>query len=260
MNTQVPYNEDLYHFLELKFHEYSDKIFIESDPIQVPHLFERKQDIEIAGFLTAMISWGQRKSIIGAAHQLMKLMDYRPFEFVTESTQREIDFVQRFYYRTFNGTDTGYFIKALKYIYLEHKGLEQVILQNYKSTGSIQSALIHLRNLFFKPVHPSRTQKHFANILKNSSGKRLNMFLRWMVRKDDKNIDFGLWKEIQSKDLFIPLDVHTGTVARKLGLLSRKSNDWKAVEELTGTLKVFDPSDPVKYDFALFGLGIFEKF
>lgn len=242
--------------LEEKVSQYNQPKFIESDPIQVPHLYSNKEDIEIAGFLTATISWGNRKMIIKNATSLMHLMGNSPYDFVMNSNINEtLDFV----HRTFNPIDLQYFIKGLRHIYTNHKGLEGVF-NRYAKPDSLQSSIHYFKQLFFEPDHPQRTLKHVSDPYKGSAAKRINMFLRWMVRDDKTGVDFGIWKGISPAALSCPLDVHSGNVARKLGLLSRKQNDAKALQELDTSLRKMDPDDPVKYDFALFGLGVFEKF
>jgi uncharacterized protein (TIGR02757 family) len=242
-------------FLEKKYLEYSKPEFIETDPIQVPHLFTKKEDIEISGFLTATISWGQRKSIIKSAKHLMQLMDHAPYDFILNHTKQDLRLFDDFIYRTFNSEDLKYFLVSLKHIYENKDGLEKVF------TGEdVKTKIINFKKTFFEHPHPTRTEKHVSNPAKGSAAKRINMFLRWMVRSPKEGIDFGIWKSIQPKELMCPLDVHSGNVARKLNLLKRTQNDWKSAEELTGKLKTFDNNDPVKYDFALFGLGVFEKF
>ncbi len=252
--------KELKEFLDRKFIEYNNEKFIESDPIQIPKLFEDPRDIEISGFLAATISWGQRRTIISNMNRLLDTMGNTPYEFIISAGEEELEKFSDFKHRTFNGEDCIYFLKSLKNIYQSYGGLKQIFETTYLKTGDIKESLRTFRQIFFEIPYPSRTQKHVADISKKSSAKRLNMFLRWMVRRDPKGIDFGLWTKISMKDLYIPLDIHSGNVARKLGLLKRKQNDWQAVEELTEKLRHFDPEDPVKYDFALFGLGVFEKF
>ncbi|MBS3777459.1 MAG: TIGR02757 family protein [Bacteroidales bacterium] len=251
---------DLKAFLEEKYHQYNCRRFIATDPIQIPKAFEEPGDIEIAGFFTATIAWGQRKTIINNMYELLRRMDYRPFDFIMNAGKADLENFSNFKHRTFNGEDCIFFIQSIKNIYQNHGGIRHIFEKAYRQEGSIEAALTSFRNVFFEIPFPERTQKHVADISKNASAKRLNMFLRWMVRDDKEGIDFGIWKGIAPKDLYIPLDVHSGNVARKLGLLTRKQNDWKAVLELTGNLRQFDPQDPVKYDFALFGLGAFERF
>ncbi|MEZ5147511.1 MAG: TIGR02757 family protein [Bacteroidales bacterium] len=247
-------------FLDEKHDQYNRPEFITDDPISVPHLFTQKEDIEIAGLLTATIAWGNRRSIINNAKALLRRTDFAPFDFVKNSSEADLEVFANFVHRTFNGSDCIYFWKALQNIYNNHGGLESVFHKGFEKELSIKSAISHFRNIFFSMDHPEHVRKHVADPEKNASAKRLNMFLRWMARGDDRSVDFGLWKKIPASALMCPLDVHTGNVGRKLGLLSRKANDWKSVEELTEGLRNFDPNDPVKYDFALFGLGIYEKF
>lgn len=245
----------LYSFLEEKYEQYNRPDFIESDPISIPHKFLKKQDIEIAGFFSATIAWGQRTTIIRNANELMRRMDFTPHDFILNHRKKDLLPFKNFKHRTFNGTDCGFFIKSLQTIYKKYKSLENVFTE--KDT---KSAITNFRKIFFSIPHPSRTEKHISNPAENSSAKRLNMFLRWMVRKDNRRVDFGIWNTIRMSELMCPLDIHSGNVARKLGLLHRKQNDWQSVKELTGRLRKFDANDPVKYDFALFGLGVFEKF
>lgn len=246
-------------FLEEKTLKYNQSGFILTDPIQVPKHFSKKQDIEISGFLTAAISWGNRKAIIANAHRMMGHMDFEPYGFIMQAGTSDLEKLEKYVHRTFNGSDLKYFVKSLKNIYAYHGGLEKVLHKGFQTDHTIRSALSHLFEVFFE-MPGERTRKHLANVQAGASAKRMNMFLRWMVRDDGKGVDFGLWKKIPSSALMLPLDVHTGNVARKLGMLTRKSNDWKAVEEVTDNLRKLDPFDPVKYDFALFGLGIFENF
>jgi uncharacterized protein (TIGR02757 family) len=247
-------------FLDEKSKFYNSQEFIANDPIAVPHLFKEKEDIEIAGFLTATIAWGNRASIIKNATELVRRMDFAPYDFIVHAGDNDISGFKTFVHRTFNGDDCIYFLESLRHIYLEKGGLENLFITPVLHGKSIRESLIHFRNVFFGFKHPGHAHKHIADVEKNASAKRLNMFLRWLVRRDTGKVDFGLWQQIEPSMLFCPLDVHSGRVARSLGLLTRKSNDWKAVEELTRQLRLFDPSDPVKYDFALFGLGIHEKF
>jgi uncharacterized protein (TIGR02757 family) len=247
---------DLKSFLDEKYGEYNNPSFIEVDPISIPHQFDKKEDIEIAGFLTATIAWGNRTSIIKNGNRLIKEMGYFPHEFVLNASGKDLIAFERFVHRTFNGVDTVNFIKSLQNIYLNHGGIEKVFTDGYKQTGNLAGSLQQFRTVFFELPHEKRTEKHVADISKKASGKRLSMFLRWMVRNDGRGVDFGLWKDIPSAALMLPLDLHTGNVSRMLGLLNRKQNDWLSVEEVTARLREFDPADPVKYDFALFGLGI----
>lgn len=250
---------DLKEFLDEKVDQYNRPHFIETDPIQVPKQFSGKENIEIASFLTATISWGNRAAIIKNALRLMALMDNQPYEFVLDASEKEVAHLRRFVHRTFNGEDTIYFIYSLRNIYSLHGGLEAVFAKGFQQDQTIYGSLKQLHTIFFE-LEGERTRKHVSNVSKGASAKRLNMYLRWMCRDKSSGVDFGLWKGIPASKLMLPLDVHTGNVGRKLGLLHRKSNDWKAVEEITASLRELDRKDPVKYDFALFGLGVFEKF
>lgn len=252
-------NSELKAFLDEKATYYNQPRFIESDPIQIPHLFETKEDIEIAGFLVATIAWGNRKSIINNGRKLMELMGNAPYDFVLNYSETDLAPLSRFVHRTFNGDDLIYFVRALRHIYRKHKSLEALFSVSSES-NSLQPAIHHFKKEFFSLPHLARTEKHVSDPLKNSAAKRINMYLRWMVRPNDTGVDFGIWKSISPAQLSCPLDVHSGNVARKLGLLSRKQNDGKALLELDTCLRKMDPSDPVKYDFALFGLGVFESF
>ncbi len=256
----VPSLYDLKYFLEEKYSEFNTAQYIESDPIQIPHLFSEKENIEIAAFLTSIITWGRRDMIIPKALEFMRLMGNQPYKFVLEASENEIRNIEKFQYRTFMGLDAVSFIRALRKLYDDYGGLCTVFEKQYVETGNIKQTISRFRKLFLEYDFPSRSLKHIANVDTGSAAKRINMFLRWMVRKDDKGVDFGLWTRISPADLMIPLDVHTGNVSRKLGILSRRQNDWKAVEDVTSYLRKLDPEDPVKYDFALFGLGVFEKF
>lgn len=249
--------QEIFELLEEKHDKFNRVSFIESDPISIPHLFSKPQDIEIAGFLASTIAWGQRVTIIKNANQLMQLMDLAPHDFVMNHVPADLKRLEKFKHRTFNGIDLTFFISSLKNIYQTHHSLENVFAQ-YPT--NMQQSIHHFRNRFFELEHPQRTTKHVSDSMNNSAAKRINMYLRWMVRNDNRGVDFGLWKNIKPKDLMCPLDVHSGNVARKLGLLNRTQNDWKAVEELTTNLRKYDINDPIKYDFSLFGLGVFERF
>lgn len=244
-------------FLEEKYHQYNNKAFIENDPVSIPHLFSRKEDIEIAGFLAATIAWGNRKSIIANASKLMTWMDHAPHDFMLHHSKKDLKPFEHFVHRTFNGKDCLFFIRSLSNIYRNHGGLEAAFGRLSEGDGfELKQNIIGFRTKFLETEHLSRSEKHISNPAQKSSAKRLCMFLRWMVRKDKKGVDFGLWKKIPASQLCLPLDVHTGNVSRHLGLLKRKQNDWQAVEEITAVLRSMDPEDPVKYDFALFGLGV----
>ena len=250
---------ELKSFLDEKVELYNNFNFIESDPVQIPHLFQQKEDIEIAGFLSASIAWGNRKMIIQNSHKMMNLMGNSPFDFVMSHSQKDLDKLENFVHRTFNGIDFSAFIKGLQHIYRNYGGLEGVFSKDYK-TENLQRNISEFKKLFFEIDHQYRTQKHISDPMNNSAAKRINMFLRWMVRQDKKGVDLGIWTNISPSLLSCPLDVHSGNVARKLGLLTRKQNDGKALAELDLALRNLDKNDPVKYDFALFGLGVFEGF
>lgn len=251
--------EEIISFLNYKSNQYNNIKFIETDPIQIPHLFNKKEDVEISGFLTSTISWGNRKSIIKSAEKLIELLDHSPYDFILNHKERDLDTLKPFVHRTFNGIDLIQFVKSLKHIYRNYNGLEEIFRNNIKD-DSLQYAIHKMKKIFFEIPHTNRTKKHISDPMRGSAAKRINMFLRWMVRDDTRGVDFGIWKSISPKYLSCPLDVHTGNVARKLGLIQRKQNDHKAVMELDKKLREFDLIDPVKYDFALFGLGVFEKF
>lgn len=250
---------ELKEFLDEKVELYNHPNFIESDPIQIPHRYFLKEDIEIAGFLSATIAWGNRKMIIANSNKLMELMGNTPFDYIMSHTEKDLDTLQQFVHRTFNGQDCKTFVLALQNIYKHHSGLEAVLAQN-QTEQSMQESISKFKTLFFEVPHQNRTQKHISDPLNNSAAKRLNMWLRWNCRQDQKGVDLGIWKSINSSKLSCPLDVHSGNVARKLGLLTRTQNDGKALAELDANLRKLDPADPVKYDFALFGLGVFENF
>ncbi len=248
---------ELKSFLDEKVIQYNNPMFIESDPIQIPHQFNLKEDIEIAGFLTATIAWGNRKSIITNAKRMIQLLDNSPYDFVMNHQETDLAALLPFVHRTFNGEDFIQFVQSLKHIYMHHNGLESVFLK-FAEKDSLQNSIHNLKTHFFEIEHLPRTQKHISDPLKNSAAKRINMMLRWFVRNDNAGVDFGIWNKLYPSQLSCPLDVHSGNVARKLGLLQRKQNDAKALMELDNNLRKLDPIDPVKYDFALFGLGVFE--
>lgn len=255
---------ELKHIKELldeKYFQFNNKSFIETDPISIPHQFSKKEDIEIAGFLVSTIAWGQRRSIINNGHKLMSLLNQEPHDFILNFTQKDLIRFNEFVHRTFNFTDCVFFLQSLQHIYRHHGGLEYAFSHNFsKNESTVKQAIINFREMFLETAHKTRSEKHLSNPGNKSSAKRLCMYLRWMVRKDKLGVDFGIWKSISPAQLCLPLDVHTGNVSRKLGLLQRKQNDWQTVEEITSVLKQFDPKDPIKYDFALFGLGAFEGF
>lgn len=232
---------------------YNHPRFLDSDPVQLPHRFTKKQDIEIVAFLAATIAWGNRKSIITSGERIIAIMGGKPHEYICNYEEQTHQFV----HRTFNGEDLNAFFVSLKRCYSQHESLEEWFLPTNGSLGSF-NRINHFREQFTAAPFPHRTEKHLANPMKGSSAKRLNMFLRWMVRSDANGVDFGLWNRIPKSELHLPLDVHTGNVARKLGILTRTQNDWKSVAEIQEALVELDPEDPCKYDFALFGLGVFE--
>jgi uncharacterized protein (TIGR02757 family) len=232
--------------------------FITDDPIQVPRAFAKREDAETIGFLTATIAWGQRRTIIANAWKLVRLMDDAPFDFVMNASSTDLARLDRFVHRTFNATDLRHFIRGLRHVNTAHGGLEGAFLPTCRSAPlpPMAEMIAIFRTRFFEPAHETRTRKHVADPSRGSNAKRINMFLRWMVRPDDRHIDLGLWTRIPASALHVPLDVHTGRVARELGLLRRKQDDWKSVVELTEALRRFDEQDPVKYDIALFALGV----
>jgi uncharacterized protein (TIGR02757 family) len=245
-------------FLEEKADYYNQPSFIQHDPVCIPHLFSKKQDIEIMGLWTAVLAWGQRVTIINKCRELIKLMDHAPHDFMINHKERDLKSLMKFKHRTFNDTDTLYFIEFFKDYYSKNKSLEDAFSKGLvPGAQNIEQGLINFHHIFFSLADfPERTKKHISTPARNSACKRINMFLRWMVRKDNKGVDFGIWKKIQPSQLVCPCDVHVDRVARKLGLISRKQTDWLTAVELTDNLKALDPQDPVKYDFALFGLGV----
>ncbi|MFR9650369.1 MAG: TIGR02757 family protein [Rikenellaceae bacterium] len=251
MNTQL--NKELLDELHYRFNNVD---FIADDPISIPHSFTAREDIEISGFLAATIAWGNRKAIVKSARRMMEFLDNAPYDFVVNHSEAELLTLQKYVHRTFNGGDFTDFIRALKGICQKHKSLGEYFQGEYRRCGSIPLVISQFRSDFFSAEHSPRCEKHLSSIDKGSACKRVNMYLRWMVRHDDNGVDFGLWSDIPSSALYLPLDVHSGNVARHLGLLTRKQSDWRAVAEVTENLRQFDVNDPVKYDFALFGAGI----
>ena len=251
--------QELKTFLDEKADQYNHPDFIENDPIQIPHRFSLKQDIEISGFLTATISWGNRKSIIKSAEKMLDYMGNSPYDFVLNFSENDLKLIEgKPLHRTFNGEDFAQFIRNLNRIYLESQGLENLFLTKDNEFNFYHSLERFRTSFLGEEQH--RSHKHVSSTYKNSSAKRLMMFLRWMTRKDNKKVDFGIWDQLPQKYLSVPLDVHTGNISRKLNLISRKQNDWKAVEELDLILRKMDSEDPAKYDFALFGLGVSGEF
>ena len=254
----IPFRE-MKEFLDEKADLYNRPSFIENDPVSIPHRYSRKEDIEISGFLTATIAWGNRTMILKNADRLMDIMGNAPYDFIINHREKDLSSLNKFVHRTFNSDDLYFFFAALKHIYRKRGGLEK-LFNTYKTDNSLQPAIHEFHNIFFELPHLKRTERHVSDTGKGSAAKKINMFLRWMVRNDQRGVDFGIWKSIPPSILSCPLDVHSGNIARKLGLLKRKQNDAKAVAELDLVLRSFDKEDPVKYDFALFGLGVNEKF
>ncbi|MCR9064550.1 MAG: TIGR02757 family protein [Cytophagales bacterium] len=256
----LPYNE-LEDLLNNKFEQFNEVGFIKDDPISIPRSFKKKEDIEISGFFASILAWGQRKTIINKCHALFELMDNSPFDFIMNHEEHDLKRFETFKHRTFNSTDTLYFIEAIKVLYTQHGGLQGAFSKGLTSTDkNVKNAIRNFQKTFFSlEDYPQRIQKHVSSPLSNSACKRINMYLRWMVRKDEKGVDFGLWDTIHTSQLVCPCDVHVERVAKKLGLATIPKVNWKMAEEITDNLKQFDPEDPVKYDFALFGLGI-EKY
>lgn len=249
---------DLETFLNQKAAHYNRPAFIENDPVCIPHRFSRRQDIEIAGFFAAILAWGQRKTIINKCTLLMDLMDNAPYQFILEHQDTDLMRFLKFKHRTFNDTDTLYFITFLRHFYQTHESLEDAFARFIRpGDQTVENGLVGFRKLFFDmDFSPDRTRKHIATPTANSACKRLNMFLRWMVRRDGNGVDFGLWTRISPAQLVCPCDVHVERVARRLGLITRPKTDWQTALQLTSALRELDAHDPVKYDFALFGLGV----
>lgn len=252
--------ENLKAFLDSKVLQYNRPDFIKNDPVSIPHLFNRKQDIEIMGFWAATLAWGQRITIINKCKELISLMDGAPYDFIINHEEPDLKKLLHFKHRTFNDVDTLYFIAFFRYHYSNYESLEDAFVPQ-PDANNVEHCLNYFRNYFFSlPDYPNRTKKHVSSPSQKSTCKRLNMFLRWMVRKDNCGVDFGIWNKIKPSDLIMPCDLHVDRVARKLKLINGKQTDWQTAMELTERLREFDRQDPVKYDFALFGLGIEEKF
>ncbi len=258
--VSFPNKNLLKEFLEEKYKLYASRSFVDDDPIQIPHRFQDEKDIEVAGLLTATIAWGNRKSIILSMDRLLNRMDNAPYEFVVNYSKNDAKYLKGFVHRTFNQEDCTEFIKVLKGIYTVDNGLKSLFQNGFKNGNSVKSAIGAYRSAFTARNVDKNVLVHVPDVESGSAAKRINMFLRWMVRSSKEGIDFGLWTGIPASTLMIPVDTHSGRVARSIGLLSRKQNSWLAVEELTSSLREFDDDDPVKYDFALFGLGVYEKF
>jgi uncharacterized protein (TIGR02757 family) len=256
--------ENLKSFLDSKVEQYNRPEFIENDPVSIPHLFNKKQDIEITGFWAATLAWGQRVTIINKCKELIGLMDDAPYDFIMNHREPDLKKLLHFKHRTFNDIDTLYFISFFRHHYSYYESLEDAFvpleIEATAPNDVVEKSLNHFRKYFFSlPDYPHRTMKHVSSPSQKSTCKRLNMFLRWMVRKDDRGVDFGVWNKLKPSDLICPCDLHVDRVARKLKLITRKQTDWQTAAELTERLREFDPNDPVKYDFALFGLGIEER-
>lgn len=249
-------HEEVLDILESLHDKYNNEEFIAPDPISVPHSFTAKGDIEIAGFLAATIAWGNRRMIVQSAHRMMRYMDNAPYDFVVGASDAELDKLASYVHRTFNGQDLRDFIIALRHIVGEWGGLGDYFEGKYEELGDMRSVLAAFRRDFHAAPHDKHSEKHLSSIERGAACKRLCMYLRWMVRCDSRGVDFGLWRKIPMSALYMPLDVHTGRMGRGLGLLNRKQDDWKAVEELTGALRRFNADDPVRYDYSLFGVGI----
>jgi uncharacterized protein (TIGR02757 family) len=266
MNDLIPTEQrhTLKAFLDRKAFDFNIISFIETDPISVPHKFSKKQDIEIAAFFSAVFAWGNRTTIIRKSTELMKRMNMAPYEFCLNHNEKDLKNLSGFKHRTFNETDLFYFIEFLHLHYLKFDSLEDAFSMydmNASSDEKVEAILNGFYHYFFSYEYaPARTRKHIAAPEKNSTCKRLNMFLRWMVRKDNKGVDFGIWKTISPAELICPIDVHVARVAKRFKMLKRNAIDWEAAVELTKYLRQLDPIDPIKYDFALFGLGVMEKF
>jgi uncharacterized protein (TIGR02757 family) len=256
--TQKFTAESLKDFLDLKAEQFNHRGFIENDPVSVPHMFTKRQDIEIAGLFASLLAWGQRVTIIRKCKELLLAMDNDPHNFIVNHKPKDLRRFEGFKHRTFNSTDTLYFITALKSIYKQYASLEETFIVSPDET-TIENGLIRFHDKFFSlKDHPHRTKKHVPTPVRKSTCKRICMYLRWMVRSDNKGVDFGLWKKISPAQLVCPCDLHVDRVSRQLKLIKRKQTDWQTALELTTNLRKFDPVDPVRYDFALFGLGVEE--
>ncbi len=248
-------------FFDSKVKAYNKADFIESDPICIPHLFSKQQDIEIAGLFAALFAWGNRTTIIQKSRELMHRMDMAPHDFILGHSDKELKQLRGFRHRTFTEDDIFYFVEWLHYYYMQFSSLENAFARYMvRKDDTIEQALTGFKKYFFSLEHMRRTQKHIASPEQNSSCKRLCMYLRWMVRRDRQAVDFGIWRKIKPSQLICPIDLHVARVATRFGLMRRKQPDWQAALELTAHLRTFDPHDPVRYDFALFGLGVIEKY
>ena len=261
-NLLTPQLQNVKALLDDRYLKFNNPAFIPNDPVCIPHQFSLKQDIEISGFFAAILAWGQRKTIINKCLELLQRFDNQPYNFIKNHSENDLKSLLGFKHRTFNDTDLLYLVYFLQRHYQQHESLETAFTgENLTKIPTQRDRLTHFYNYVFSlPEAPYRSRKHISSPAKNSACKRINMYLRWMVRKDDKGVDFGIWEIMKPTDLICPCDVHVDRVARKLNLITRKQTDWQTAEELTAALRLFDPEDPVKYDFALFGLGIEEKF
>lgn len=248
--------EQMYDMLEALHDKYNNTDFIEADPISVPHSFTDDRDKEIAGFLAATIAWGNRKAIVSSARRMMEYMDFAPYSFVMNAEQSDLERLKSYVHRTFNGQDFVDFVRAMQGVCRKYTTIGNLFQSSYLKHGDMAAVLSEVRREFFSAEHNPHCEKHFSSIDKGAACKRLNMYLRWFVRSDNRGVDFGLWRKIPASALYLPLDVHSGNMGRALGLLSRKQNDWKATAEITESLRKFCAEDPVKYDYALFGAGI----
>ena len=242
--------------LERLHDRYNNESFIEADPISVPHSFTRPVDREIAGFLAATIAWGNRRAIVQSAHRMMRYMDNAPEDFVRNATETDMEYLRTYVHRTFNGVDFQDFVRGLRHIITEWGSVGNYFETRYEEHGDLRPVFSDFRRDFFAAEHDAHCEKHLSSIDKGAACKRLCMYLRWFVRHDDRGVDFGMWRRIPMSALYMPLDIHTGRMGRNLGLLNRKQSDWKAVEELTASLRELNADDPVRYDYSLFGLGI----
>ena len=253
-------NENIRELLERLHDKYNTPDFIADDPVSIPHRFRTQEDIEIAGFLAATIAWGNRKAIVKSANRMIEYMDGAPYDFTMNASEADLDRVLAYVHRTFNGGDFRSFILSLRHLYEKYGTMGAFYEGEYARSGDIRAAISKFRSEFFTPPHAPRCEKHLSSIDRGAACKRTNMFLRWMVRRDAGGVDFGLWDRIPMSALYLPLDVHSGNTARSLGILTRRQSDWKAVEEVTANLRSFDPADPVRFDYALFGAGIAGEF
>ena len=253
-------HEEMYELLESLHDKFNNESFIEADPISVPHSFSRAEDREIAGFLAATIAWGNRRAIVQSAHRMMRYMDNQPYDFVVNASNEEIATLSSYVHRTFNGEDFQDFVRALRHIFTKWGSIGGFFEAQYAEHEDMRKVLSAFRREFHSVPHNPHSEKHMSSIDKGAACKRLCMYLRWMVRRDDRGVDFGLWRDIPMSALYMPLDIHTGRMGRSLGLLKRKQDDWKSVEELTSALRTFNAEDPVRYDYSLFGVGISHMF